>query len=36
MADDIGNADLGCCGGHVKTPNIDKLATSCLRLVLDL
>ena len=36
MADDLGNADLGYCGGQVKTPNIDKLATSGLRLVLDL
>jgi len=36
MADDLGNADLGYSGGQVKTPNIDKLATSGLRLVLDL
>jgi hypothetical protein len=36
MADDLGNADLGYRDGQVKTPNIDKLATSGLRLVLDL
>ena len=36
MADDLGNADLGYRGSDIKTPNIDKLATSGLRLVLDL
>lgn len=32
MADDLGNADLGYRGGQVKTPHIDKLATSGVRL----
>jgi hypothetical protein len=36
MGDDIGNADLGYRGGEIKTPNIDKLDTSGLRLELDL
>ena len=31
MADDLGNADLGYRGGEIKTPNIDKLATSGVR-----
>ena len=30
MADDLGNADLGYRGSDIKTPNIDKLATSGL------
>jgi arylsulfatase A-like enzyme len=26
LADDLGNADLGCRGSDIKMPNIDKLA----------
>ena len=26
MVDDMGYSDLGCCGGEIKTPNIDRLA----------
>jgi arylsulfatase A-like enzyme len=32
MADDLGNADLGYRGSQIKTPNIDKLATTGVRL----
>ena len=32
MADDLGNADLGYRGGEVRTPNIDQLANSGVRL----
>ena len=28
MADDLGNADLGYRGSPIKTPNIDRLATT--------
>ena len=28
VADDLGYADLGCYGGDIETPNIDKLASS--------
>ena len=31
VADDLGYADLGCYGGDIETPNIDKLATSGIR-----
>ena len=31
MADDMGFSDIGCYGGEVETPNIDKLATNGLR-----
>lgn len=31
MLDDLGYSDLGCYGGEIKTPNIDKLATNGLR-----
>ena len=31
MADDLGNADLGYRGSDIKTPNIDKLATTGVR-----
>ncbi len=31
MADDLGNADLGYRGGEIRTPNIDRLATTGVR-----
>jgi len=31
VADDLGYADLGCYGGDIETPNIDKLAQSGIR-----
>jgi arylsulfatase A-like enzyme len=31
LADDIGFSDLGCCGGEIKTPNLDALAANGLR-----
>ena len=31
MADDMGYSDLGCYGGEVNTPNIDKLAKNGIR-----
>ncbi len=31
MADDLGYSDLGCYGGEIKTPNLDKLADKGLR-----
>ncbi|GAB3576742.1 arylsulfatase [Hymenobacter daeguensis] len=31
MADDLGYSDLGCYGGEIKTPNLDKLAHGGLR-----
>ena len=31
MADDIGISDIGCYGGEIKTPNIDRLAHEGLR-----
>src|SRR4051794_36369697 len=31
MADDMGYSDLGCFGGEVRTPNLDKLAAGGLR-----
>jgi arylsulfatase A-like enzyme len=31
LADDLGFSDLGCYGGEVQTPNLDKLATDGLR-----
>jgi arylsulfatase A-like enzyme len=31
LADDLGWSDLGCFGGEIKTPNIDKLAAGGLR-----
>ena len=27
MADDMGISDLGCYGGEIKTPNLDRLAS---------
>ena len=31
VADDLGYSDLGCYGGEIQTPNLDKLAASGLR-----
>ena len=31
MADDMGWSDIGCYGGEVKTPNLDRLASDGLR-----
>src|SRR5690242_6370286 len=31
MADDLGFSDLGCYGGEIQTPNLDRLAASGLR-----
>ncbi len=31
VADDLGDADLGCYGGDIETPNIDNLAAAGLR-----
>ena len=31
MADDMGYSDLGCYGGGIKTPNLDRLAANGLR-----
>jgi len=31
LADDMGYSDLGCYGGEIKTPNLDKLAAGGLR-----
>lgn len=32
LADDMGFSDLGCYGGEIETPNLDRLAASGLRL----
>jgi len=32
MADDLGYSDLGCYGGEIDTPNLDRLAENGLRL----
>ena len=32
MADDMGYSDLGCYGGEIRTPNVDRLAANGLRL----
>jgi len=32
VADDLGYSDLGCYGGEIKTPSLDKLAHSGIRL----
>ena len=31
MADDMGFSDIGCYGGEIETPNLDRLATNGLR-----
>jgi len=31
MTDDMGYADLGCYGGEIETPNLDRLADEGLR-----
>src|SRR3954447_5858947 len=31
LADDLGYSDLGCYGGEIETPNLDRLATGGLR-----
>jgi arylsulfatase A-like enzyme len=31
LADDLGHSDLGCYGGEIATPNLDKLAANGLR-----
>jgi arylsulfatase len=31
VADDLGFSDLGCFGGEIETPNLDKLASNGLR-----
>lgn len=31
LADDLGFSDIGCYGGEIRTPNIDKLAANGLR-----
>ena len=31
MADDMGFSDIGCYGGEVKTPNLDRLASQGFR-----
>ena len=31
LVDDMGYSDIGCYGGEVKTPNLDKLARNGLR-----
>src|SRR5437868_929234 len=32
LADDLGYSDLGCYGGEIRTPNLDRLAADGLRL----
>ena len=31
MSDDMGFSDIGCYGGEIKTPNLDRLARNGLR-----
>ena len=32
LADDMGFSDIGCYGGEIETPNIDRLAAEGVRL----
>ena len=32
IADDLGFSDLGCYGGEIRTPNLDKIAQDGLRM----
>src|ERR687893_2312669 len=32
LADDLGYADLGCYGGEIRTPNLDRLAEGGVRM----
>lgn len=32
LADDLGYSDLGCYGGEIRTPNLDRLAADGVRL----
>ena len=32
LVDDMGFSDIGCYGGEVRTPNLDRLANSGVRL----
>ena len=29
LNDDMGYSDIGCYGGEVETPNLDRLAVAC-------
>ncbi|MEA3365252.1 MAG: sulfatase-like hydrolase/transferase, partial [Candidatus Hydrogenedentes bacterium] len=31
LADDMGYSDLGCFGGEIETPNLDRLAANGVR-----
>ena len=31
LADDVGYSDVGCFGGEIRTPNVDRLAAEGLR-----
>ena len=31
MADDMGYSDIGCYGGEIQTPNLNKLASNGIR-----
>jgi len=31
VADDLGYSDIGCYGGEIRTPNLDRLAAGGLR-----
>ena len=36
MADDMGYSDIGCYGGEIETPNLDRLAAGGLRFTLSM